>query len=92
MDKYKIGNFEYSVLKNYKDGFSYGDVVSKYTDYFAPYDYILGDYAHDTLRLKGFCEKENSLYRELNAVSGIQDYIKNYCAYECRYFILKKEK
>ena len=30
--------------------------------------------------------------RDINRYDEIEEYIKNYCAYECRYFILKKKK
>lgn len=91
MKKYKIGNFDYCVLENYRDGFIYDDVLNKYTEYFEPYDYILGDYCGGVLRLKGFCEKGNSCYKRINDFSRVQDYIKKHCSYECKYFILKKE-
>ncbi len=81
---------EYEVIKDYKDAFNNEDINNLYTDYFKGYDYILGDYAYNKLRLKGFCDKENELFNDINDYSKIDDYIKNECAYECKYFILKK--
>ena len=37
-------------------------------------------------------QKENPLFNKHNDYSKIHDYIKNNCAFECKYFILKKEK
>ena len=50
----------------------------------------IGDWAYSKLRLKGFNEKTNEKYSKVNDYERIDEYIKNHCAYECRYFILKK--
>ena len=85
-----LNECEYEVIKDYKDAFNKEDITNLYTDYFKGYDYILGDYAYDKLRLKGFCDKSNELYNEINDYDKIDEYIKNQCAYECKYFVLKK--
>ncbi len=88
--KIVLNENEYEVIKDYKDAFNKEDITNLYTDYFKDYDYILGDYAYSKLRLKGFCDKENSLFNAINDYSKIDEYIKSECAYECKYFILKK--
>ena len=88
--KIVLNENEYEVIRDYKDAFNSEDITNLYTDYFKGYDYILGDYAYSKLRLKGFCDKENELFNEINDFSKIDEYIKNECAYECKYFILKK--
>ena len=60
--------------------------------YFDDYDYIVGDWAYDKLRLKGFCDKNNKLFRKINDISMLEQYIQNDCAYDCKYFVLKKLK
>ena len=42
------------------------------------------------VRLKGFNEKNNKYFKPINDYSKIDDYIKNNCAYDCRYFIIKR--
>lgn len=91
MKKIILEGTNYTLEKNYKDGFDLEELTNKYTDYFKDYDYILGDWAYNKLRLKGFCNKENSLFNEINDYSTIDIYIKENCAYECKYFIIKKE-
>lgn len=90
MKTYTIGSFQYELIQNYKDGFLLEEVIKKNTDYFEPYDYIVGDWAYGKLRLKGFCDPNNSLYNKGNDIKQVNQYIKDFCAYECRYFILKK--
>lgn len=90
MKKIKINNKEYEVIENYKDGLD-TEVLAEYlTEYFDDYEYILGDWAYSKLRLKGFYSEKNKKAKEINSFSNIKDYIKNYCAYECRYFIIKR--
>ena len=92
MKKYKYNEIDYEIIKDYKNGFEYEATLEKLTDYFINYDYILGDWSYGKLRLKGFNDKENKEFRPINDIKKIDDYIKNHCSYECRYFILKKIK
>lgn len=86
-----LNDKEYEVTKNYKEGFDEEQLTEKFTDYYYDYDYILGDWAYGKLRLKGFCDKKNKKFNKINDYKIIDDYIKNYCAYDCQYFILKKK-
>lgn len=92
MKKIVLENFEYELVDNYKDGFDGEALTSRYNDYFYDYDYILGDWAYSKLRLKGFCDKTNKMYNKINDYNRINEYIKDKCAYECKYFIIKKIK
>lgn len=92
MDKIKVEENSYELIENYKEGFNLEDFQNRYTPYFEEYDYILGDYAYSSLRLKGFCEKENKIFKPINDYQKIKDYIKDSCAYDCKYFILRKIK
>lgn len=92
MKKIVLNNTNYELIKNYKDGFNLEEVTDKYTDYFDDYDYIFGDWAYGKLRLKGFCDRINKIYNHMNDIRFLEQYIKDNCAYECRYFVLKKIK
>lgn len=89
---YTIDGQEYEVMKDEEKSFDLKEVEDLYTDYFYPYDYILGDYSYGKLRLKGFCDEKNKKINKINSFKGIDEYIKKYCAYNCKYFILKKIK
>ena len=90
MKTYNINNNTYELIKDYKNGFDYEAVKERYTEYFDDYDYILGDWSYGKLRLKGFCDKNNSKFKPLNDISQAEEYIKKHGAFECKYFILKK--
>lgn len=86
----KVENNEYKLIKNYKDGFDEENFKERYTSYFENYDYIVGDIAYSKLRLKGFNKKENKNCNKINNYKNVELYIKNNCAYDCKYFILEK--
>ena len=91
MKKYLLEDKEYELIENYKDGFDYDEVKKSMTDYYEKYDYIVGDWAYGKLRLKGFCNKNNEIFNKINDYKNKDAYIKDYCAYDCRYFVLKKD-
>lgn len=86
----KVENNEYKLIKNYKDGFDEGTFKERYTSYFENYDYIVGDIAYSKLRLKGFNKKDNKNVNKINNYNDVEKYIKNNCAFDCKYFILEK--
>lgn len=87
----RIFNSEYKLIENYKDAFNEDEFLSKCTDYFEGFDYIVGDIAYGKLRLKGFNKRDNKNYKEINDSQRIEKYIKENCAYGCKYFILERE-
>lgn len=90
--KIVLNEIQYEIVEDYRSCFNLSEVQDKMndTDYFDNYDYILGDYSYDKLRLKGFYKKENKNAKEFNNYDNIKNYIKDFCSYGCRYFILKK--
>ena len=88
--KIKINDKEYEVVKNENDAIDEEVLNEKLTDYFEEFDYILGDWAYGKLRLKGFNDKNNPNYKKINDYETIENYVKEYCAYGCKYFVLKK--
>ncbi len=89
---YKLLDNEYEIEKDEQKVFNLNEVETYFTDYFLPYDYVLGDYAYGKLRLKGFYDGKNKKATKINNYNGIDEYIKKYCAYNCKYFIIKKVK
>ena len=88
----EVGNNKYKIIKDYRDAFDKDLFLEKYTDFFDAYDYIVGDIAYSKLRLKGFTKKGNKLHNKINDYNNLDKYIKNNCAYDCRYFVLEKIK
>ena len=92
MKKIMLFNEEYTIIKDEHDVFNIEEVSSLATDYFKPYDYIFGDYSYGKLRLKGFYNDKNKNSNSINRISYLETYIKDFCAYNCKYFLIEKEK
>lgn len=90
MQKININNICFEVIKDDDRVFNLEEVSSLLTEYFEVYDYVLGDYSYSKLRLKGFYEDNNKKATNINKYSLIDGYINNYCAFGCKYFIIKK--
>ena len=87
-----INEIKYKVVKNYREGFDEEEVKTRMTDYFEVYDYVFVDWAFGKLRLKGFYNKDNKKVNKINNIEDLDKYIKENCAYDCKYFLLEKEK
>ncbi len=86
----KINEKDYFIEQNIKEGFVLNDVEEKMTDYFDDYDYIVGDWAYGKLRLKGFYEQKNQKVKNINNIKFLEKYLKEQCAFGCKYFVLKR--
>lgn len=87
MNLLRLGKNNYEIIKNNKNCVVEDELKSLFTEYFEVYDYVLGDYSYGKLRLKGFYESNNKNVKKINDIR----YLKDYCAYECSYFLLKKQ-
>ncbi len=85
-----LNDISYELIEDKRNGYDKEEVISKATDYFIPFDYIVGDWAYGKLRLKGFYDKDNKKCKEYNNIENLEKYLKENCAYDCKYFILKK--
>jgi len=81
----KFGNFE--LLKDERGAFDLVKFEEKYLpEYFDKYPYLVGDLADEILRIKGFTTDSKSK----NFFHFIPDYIVESCAYNCKYYVLKR--
>lgn len=87
-----VNNSEFEIIEDDRSCYNKEEVERKCTDYYDGYDYILGDYSYDILRLKGFCDKKNEKYKEYNDIKKYKEYLSNECAYGCKYFLIKRIK
>ena len=90
--KIVINDIEYEIIRNDKDCINKKELEEKITDYFDEYDYIMGDFAYDKVRLKGYYNSDNKMANKINDIKYLDDYIENYCSYGARIFLLKNLK
>ena len=85
-----VNDIKYEVINNEKDAIDIDELTTKITDYFDNFDYIVGDYSYGKIRLKGFNDKGNKNFKPINDISNLDKYIKESCAFGCRWFCIKK--
>lgn len=88
----EVNGHKFEIIKDEKNCFDKDEFESLFTDYFYDYDYIVGDIAYSKLRLKGFYSKDNKKVKPVNNIDNLENYIDNYCAYGCKYFVIKQQK
>ena len=54
----KIKEVHYEIVEDYREGFELDAFNARYQDVFEKYEYIVGDWGHEKLRLKGFYESK----------------------------------
>lgn len=80
----------YEVIENVQDGFNIEAIEGRYSDILKKYDYIVGDWGYEQLRLKGFYDDHHPKATYDSKLSAVDDYLFEYCNFGCAYFILKK--
>lgn len=91
-DLLKSDACQFTVLENHKDALDATRFGQRFSEIMLKYDYIVGDWLNDQLRLKGFYEDERPNTRKTDCISRLSEYLREYCAFGCAYFILKNEE
>lgn len=85
----KLNGQFFEIIEDYRECFDEETFVNRYSDILDKYDFIVGDFGYDQLRLKGFYKDSNKKAELSKRFSTIQDYLLEYCNFGCPYFILK---
>lgn len=86
----EIHGNKYELIENNKDGFQEEALLERYSDILKKYDYIVGDWGYNQLRLKGFYHPDHAKASYDTKIDTLQDYLYEYCNFGCAYFVLKK--
>lgn len=54
------------------------------------YDFLVGDWSYDQLRLRGFFYDETKDIPLDMRISSLEDYLMEYCSFGCNYFVLRR--
>jgi len=88
----ELNGKNYKLIENVKDGFQEDALNERYSEILQKYDFIVGDWGFDQLRLKGFFHDKNVKASFDSKISMLDDYIYEYCNFGCAYFVLEKVK
>ncbi|OEF99368.1 hypothetical protein BHF71_01910 [Vulcanibacillus modesticaldus] len=82
----------FELIENHKDGWNVEAFRERYSEILDKYDYIVGDWGYNQLRLKGFYENNKHRVPEDMKIRTLEEYVLEYCNFGCAYFVLKKVK
>lgn len=85
-----IDGVAYQIAMNYREVLDIEDLNQRYSDIFEKYEYIVGDYSRNQLRLRGFYEDETQQVPIDMHISFLDEYLNEYCSFGCGYFVLKR--
>jgi len=85
-----IGGKSYEIVLENRNGWNPEAFRDRYSEVLERYDYIVGDWGYSQLRLKGFFRDSHQKATKESNLSGMPDYINEYCNFGCAYFILEK--
>ncbi|MHA6485447.1 YutD family protein [Paenibacillus sp. strain BS8-2] len=87
-----IGGKSYELMHENRNGWNPEAFRNRYSEVLERYDYIIGDWGYNQLRLKGFYQDGHQKANKDSFFSGISDYINEYCNFGCAYFILERKQ
>lgn len=83
---------QYEIVKNYRNAFDMEKFEARYSDILARYDYIVGDWSYEQLRLKGFFENKHPKATYDTKIATLEEYLYEYCSFGCAHFVIRKVK
>lgn len=88
--KVEAEGFAFSLVENVKEAFDATVFSQRFSEVLTKYDYIVGDWSNEQLRLRGFYKNDHA-EESLEKIGRLQDYLLEYCSYGCAYFVLFNE-
>lgn len=86
----RIQGMQFDVIENVKNGWDEEAFKARYSDVLNKYDYIVGDWGYNQLRLRGFFEDDHKKATYDTKISTLQEYLMEYCNFGCSYFVIKR--
>lgn len=92
MNTIQVQGLEYELVQDVREGWDSQAFEERYSEVLNKYDYIVGDWGYEKLRLRGFYDDYNRKAKSsIDArISTLDEYIYEYCNFGCAFFVLKK--
>jgi len=87
-----IAGNTYELIFENRNGWNVEAFRNRYSEVLERYDYIVGDWGYNQLRLKGFFRDGHQKATKDSTFSYMTDYINEYCNFGCAYFIIEKKQ
>lgn len=85
-----IGDRQYHLVANYREGFDPERLGERFSEVLSRYDYIVGDWGYEQLRLKGFFAADDRKASPEQRIDTLEDYLYEYCNFGCAYFVIER--
>lgn len=86
-----IGDKKYRIVKDHRDAFDADRLGERYSEVLSRYDYIVGDWGYDQLRLRGFFSASNRKAAPEQRIDTLEDYLYEFCNFGCAYFVIERQ-
>lgn len=85
-----IGGRTFELVLDHKGGWNPEAFRERYSEVLDRYDYVIGDWGYNQLRLKGFYRDDHPRATKDTAIGHLVDYLQEYCNFGCSYFVLRR--
>lgn len=89
-DQVSIQGEIYHLKRNFKDAFQVNTFKKRFVDIFFDYDYIVGDFSGDLLRLRGFYDEGRNNAPLDQIITRLEDYLMESVNFGAPYFVLER--
>ncbi|WP_240374493.1 YutD-like domain-containing protein [Bacillus piscicola] len=86
----QVQSQRFELVNDVRNGWDEEEFKNRYSDILNKYDFVVGDWSHNQLRLRGFFANTRKKASFDTKIETLEDYIYEYCSFGCAYFVLKK--
>ena len=87
-----INGQTFAVVDNYRDALDLETLADRYMDILDVYDFVVGDWSYEQLRLKGFFADDAKIGSLEQKIKHLPDYLLEYGSFGAAYFVLFHER
>lgn len=85
-----VGERQYKIVVDHREGFDAEKLGERFSDVLSRYDFIVGDWGYEQLRLKGFFSADNRKAFPDQRIDSLEDYLYEFCNFGCAYFVIER--
>ncbi|SDH62195.1 Uncharacterized protein YutD [Alteribacillus persepolensis] len=83
---------QFELMENVRNGWDEEAFKERYSEVLNKYDYVVGDWGHNQLRLRGFYDDSRKKVSFDTKIGTLEDYLYEYCNFGCAYFVVKRQR
>ncbi|RPA61252.1 DUF1027 domain-containing protein [Aerococcus agrisoli] len=82
----------FTIQENFNEAINIEAIADRYMDILDTYDYVVGDWSYEQLRLKGFYADDAKIGTLEQKIKHLPDYLIEYASFGAAYFVLAHER